>query len=322
VTAVSLPAFPLSSTSSDVGTGVSISWSASPGAEYYDVYRSTTSGGPYTYIGSSTTTSYLDTTTTVGTTYYYITRGDNGLEESMNSPETSATPQAPYSGSPVLLDVDFGSSATQTGAAVLGAAGDKWNAVSGTTGTIVNSANSTLSGLGLTLNANGTYTDTGGTAMDAATTPLMEDYAYGSTSSGTPTVTVTLTGLSSYLNADFTLVVYASGDDSGQGASVSVTSGATGGNTGSALATTAASRSISAGSGVAYATFTGTIKGNTLSFVATPLSGQSFTVINGFQLQFSAHRARAGCKPANIGQRSRELSPHLLCGRSARRAFD
>jgi hypothetical protein len=196
------------------------------------------------------------------------------------------TIKTPYSGGTVLVDVDLGSSATQSGAAVLGATGDKWNAVSGTTSTIVNSANSSLSGVGLTLTSYGVYTDTGGTAMDSATTPLMEDYAFGYSS--TPDVTVTLTGLSAYNGASFTLVVYAAGDNAGQGASVSLTSGATGGNTGSTLVASATSRKISAGSGVAYVTYTGTITGGNLTFVAAPLSGQSFTVMNGFQLQISA----------------------------------
>jgi hypothetical protein len=195
-----------------------------------------------------------------------------------------------YSGGTVLVDVDLGSGATQSGAGVLGASGDKWNAVSGTTATIVNSANSNLSGVGLTLTSRGVYTDTGGTAMDSATTALMEDYAYGYTSTSTPDVTVTMTGLSAYNGASFTLVVYASGNVAGQGASLSLTSGATGGNTGGTLVTSAASRSIAAGSGVAYATFTGTIIGGNLTFVAAPLSGQAFTAMNGFQLQISAPR--------------------------------
>jgi hypothetical protein len=186
----------------------------------------------------------------------------------------------------VLVDVDLGSGATQSGAAVLGASGDKWNAVSGTTSTIVNSANSTLSGVGLSLTSYGVYTDTGGTTMDSATTPLMEDYAFGYSS--TPDVTVTLTGLSAYNGASLKLVVYAAGDNNGQGASLSLTSGATGGNSGSTLVASATSRSIAAGSGVAYNTFTGAGTGGNLTFVAAPLSGQPFTVMNGFQLQISA----------------------------------
>jgi F0F1-type ATP synthase membrane subunit c/vacuolar-type H+-ATPase subunit K len=288
VTAVSLAAYPLNITSTLVGNGVSVSCSASPGAQYYNVYRSTTSGGPYLYIGSSTTPTYLDTTVTLGMTYYYVMRAYNGLTESMNSPETAATPTIPYTGSPVLIDVDFGSGAVQTGTAVLGTAGDTWNAVAATTGTLVSSSNSTVGGAGLNLSSYGVYTDAGGTAMDPATSALMQDYAFGY--SATPNVTVTLTGMGTYRSADFTLVVYAAGDNPGQGASVSLASGASGGNTGGALVVGGSSRSISAGSGVAYTTFTGTLTGNNLTIVGAPLSGQSFTAINGFQLRLSARR--------------------------------
>jgi hypothetical protein len=288
VTAVSLAASPLASSSSNVGTAVSVSWSASPGAQEYYIYRSTTSGGPYTCIGSSTTTDYLDTTDTLGTTYYYVVQASNGLSQSLNSPETAATPRQPYSGGTVLVDVDLGSGATQSGGAVLGATGDQWNAVAGNTTTIVNSANKALSGVGLTLNSSGVFTDAGGTAMDAATTSLMQHYAYGS---GGP-VTITLTGLQAYSDADFTLVVYAAGDDAGQGASVALTSGVLVENS-STLATSATSRSVSAGPGVAYVTFSGSISGGNLTIVASPLAGQSFAVINGFQLSLSPHHPPA-----------------------------
>ena len=120
--------------------------------------------------------------------------------------------------------------------------------------------------------------------MDAATTPLMEDYAYGYTGA-TANITVSLTGLTA--GSTLTLVVYAAGNNSGQGASLTL-SGATGGNSGSTLSTSAASRQISAGNGVAYQTFTGTVaSGGTLTLTATELGGQSFTAVNGFQLSLT-----------------------------------
>jgi len=179
----------------------------------------------------------------------------------------------------ILMNVDFGSGATQSGAAVLGAAGDAWNTVTASTGTLVNSANSTFSGIGLTLASSGTYTDTGGTAIDAATSPLMQDYTYGY---GTA-VTASITGLAPYVNSAFTLVVYASGNAAGQGGSLTLT-GATGGNAWSTLTTTAATRQISSGIGVAYNTFTGIITNGTLTLTSVVLTGQSYTAVNGFQL--------------------------------------
>jgi hypothetical protein len=286
VSAVSLAAYPLSLTATAGANSVNVSCSASPSAAFYNVYRGTTSGGPYTEIATGVTNTYTDTAVADGTTYYYVMTANNGTSESLYSPEANAKPYMPYAGSPVLINVDFGSGATQTGAAVLGSTGNAWNAVTGNTSTIVNSAGGTVSGVGLNLSAYGLYTDTGGTAMDAATTPLMEDYTFGYSS--TPTVTVSVTGLAAYAGANYTLVVYAAGDNSGQGATLNVTSGASGGNTGSTLSTTATSRQASAGSGVAYTTFTGTINGGTLTFTANILSGQSFTDVNGFQLYLSA----------------------------------
>ena len=287
VTAKSIAAFPLSTTATGEANSNVVSWPASPNAKSYTVYRSTTSGGPYKKIATTASTSYTDVNVVDGTSYYYTVSATDGISLSMNSPQSGgATPYKPYSGSPVLLDVDFGSAATQSGAAVLGTNGDHWNAVSATTTTMVNSAGTTLSGVGLSLGGSGVYTDTGGTPMDSATTALMEDYAYGYTGA-TANITVNLTGLTSYLGANVTVVVYASGDNPGQGASLSM-SGATGGNSGSTLSTTAASRHVSAGNGVAYQTYTGTLINGSLTIKATELSGQSFTVINGIQVYLTA----------------------------------
>ena len=185
----------------------------------------------------------------------------------------------------LLIDVNFVTSGatTQTGAAVLGFSNDVWNALSASTSSITNSAGSLLGGVGLTLSNQGVFKNSGGTAMDAATTPLMQDYAYGTTAPAS--VTVSLTGLVPYTNCAFTLVVYGAGDTSGQGTALRLTGGATGGNTAGNLTTSAASRQISAGIGIAYQTFTGTLTNGTLTFVATN-NGSIYTIVNGFQLQF------------------------------------
>jgi hypothetical protein len=75
------------------GKDVQMSWTALPGAASYGVYRSMTSGGPYAWIGSSSTLSYTDTTAVSGTTYYYVVRPQavNG-NELCQSNEISATP--------------------------------------------------------------------------------------------------------------------------------------------------------------------------------------------------------------------------------------
>ncbi|MHC4194870.1 MAG: CBM96 family carbohydrate-binding protein, partial [Planctomycetota bacterium] len=63
---------------------------------YYNVYRDTSSGGPYTLIVTDLTTSaYTDTGLTNDTTYYYVVSAvDTSDNESADSSEASATPQA------------------------------------------------------------------------------------------------------------------------------------------------------------------------------------------------------------------------------------
>jgi sugar lactone lactonase YvrE len=70
---------------------VALSWTASPGATNYYVERSPSSGGPYTIIGSTTTTSYIDAGLTDGTTWYYVVVAVNVGGHSADSSEVSAT---------------------------------------------------------------------------------------------------------------------------------------------------------------------------------------------------------------------------------------
>jgi hypothetical protein len=70
-----------------------LSWPASAGATTYNVYRSTTSGGPYSRVstpGTVTNTAFTDLAVPGGTTYYYIVTALNGFGESGRSPEASA----------------------------------------------------------------------------------------------------------------------------------------------------------------------------------------------------------------------------------------
>ena len=72
---------------------VQLTWTHIPDTDHYDIYRSTTSGGPYEKIGETTSSTYLDTTVTNGITYYYmIMRICNGNRK-CNSNEISATPR-------------------------------------------------------------------------------------------------------------------------------------------------------------------------------------------------------------------------------------
>ncbi len=86
------PAAPANLTAVAGNAEVSLTWSASGGATSYHVKRATTSGGPYTQLGTPTSASYTDTQVTNGVTYYYVVSALNSAGESANSAQVSATP--------------------------------------------------------------------------------------------------------------------------------------------------------------------------------------------------------------------------------------
>jgi trimeric autotransporter adhesin len=88
------PAAPAGLTATAAGqTQINLSWGAVAGATSYNVYRSTTSGGPYTLAGSSATTSFSNTGLTCNTPYFYVVRAVTGCE-SANSAQATATTSA------------------------------------------------------------------------------------------------------------------------------------------------------------------------------------------------------------------------------------
>lgn len=69
-----------------------LSWGAVSGATNYNVYRSTTTNGPYTQVASAVTaTTYNDNSVVNGTIYYYVVRTFNGIE-SADSSEVATRP--------------------------------------------------------------------------------------------------------------------------------------------------------------------------------------------------------------------------------------
>lgn len=77
--------------------GVTLNWTASTSLNIagYNVYRGTTSGGPYTKLTTTApvnATSYSDTAVQAGQTYYYVaTTVDTSGNESAYSSQASAT---------------------------------------------------------------------------------------------------------------------------------------------------------------------------------------------------------------------------------------
>ena len=72
---------------------INLSWTGVSGATEYRIYRSTTSGGPYTQVGTTTGTTFSNTGLSCNTTYYYVVRSYNGCE-SGNSAQSLATTSA------------------------------------------------------------------------------------------------------------------------------------------------------------------------------------------------------------------------------------
>jgi fibronectin type 3 domain-containing protein len=92
VSAMTLPAAPVGVTANAVSRSqITIMWQPVSGASGYTILRSTTSGGPYTSIGSTTSTSFADLTVNEKTTYYYVVEATDAAGNSLPSAQVSAT---------------------------------------------------------------------------------------------------------------------------------------------------------------------------------------------------------------------------------------
>lgn len=71
--------------------GPRLAWDANPEVDVvrYRVLRSTTAGGGYVSLGTSTTASYTDGTAVADTTYYYVVQAEDSVNASLNSSEVS-----------------------------------------------------------------------------------------------------------------------------------------------------------------------------------------------------------------------------------------
>jgi hypothetical protein len=93
--AVAAPSAPLNMAATPAAGQVTLGWSASNGADSYNVKRSTVNGGPYTTVASTVTAvTYTDSSVMNGITYYYVVSALNSGGESTNSAQASATPSS------------------------------------------------------------------------------------------------------------------------------------------------------------------------------------------------------------------------------------
>jgi fibronectin type 3 domain-containing protein len=75
-------------------SSIQVSWSGASGASGYRVYRSSSAGGYYSFIGSANFSPYTDNGLSAGTTYYYkVSSLKDSQESALSSNYVSATTQ-------------------------------------------------------------------------------------------------------------------------------------------------------------------------------------------------------------------------------------
>jgi fibronectin type 3 domain-containing protein/GH25 family lysozyme M1 (1,4-beta-N-acetylmuramidase) len=100
-------AAPQLSSVTNAASGVTVKWKASSGATQYRVFRKV-SGGKWTKVGDTTSTSYTDTKAKGGTTYIYTVRCLSSDGKSYTSGYDAAGKQITYIATPKLSSVSNG----------------------------------------------------------------------------------------------------------------------------------------------------------------------------------------------------------------------
>ena len=93
--AIEAPAPPAGIKVTPGSSQIALTWSASSTAASYKVYRAAASGGPYTAVGSPTSTSYTDTGVTNGTSYWYQLTSVSSYGESVPCPSLNVVANPP-----------------------------------------------------------------------------------------------------------------------------------------------------------------------------------------------------------------------------------
>ena len=147
------PAAPTVTMTYSDGGKPKLTWSAVSGAASYRVYRSESRGTGYSLLGTTTSTSYVNTGAAAGKTYYYRVKAVNSAGTSAYSNIVSGTARTPAPAAPVLK----GGTSSASGKPQL-----TWAAVDGAAKYDVyrsNSADGTFSKVGSTDKT--TYVNTG-----------------------------------------------------------------------------------------------------------------------------------------------------------------
>ncbi|MFS1512081.1 glycoside hydrolase family 9 protein [Chengkuizengella sp. SCS-71B] len=96
------PSIPTNLIATEGNGQVTLSWNHATGANSYNIKRSGTSGGPYSYVESTSNNIFTDLGLTNGETYFYVITASNSTGESSDSSEVSGTPFLPQPGSFIL----------------------------------------------------------------------------------------------------------------------------------------------------------------------------------------------------------------------------
>ena len=89
------PAAPVAGAAAAGPDQINIFWPAVPGVTQYGVYRSLTSGGPYTLVGTTAATSFADTGRACSTTYHYVVRSLGSCSSGFSNQATATTTPCP-----------------------------------------------------------------------------------------------------------------------------------------------------------------------------------------------------------------------------------
>ncbi|MEK7648498.1 MAG: PKD domain-containing protein [Patescibacteria group bacterium] len=144
--------FPPKNVSATAGSSsqVSIAWDVVTGASGYNVYRSSSTDGTYTRIGSDpsvssgTTTGYSDTALTASTTYFYRVTAIIASVETGQSSTSSATTQAAVTGgTPSVGGITGGSTGASSSGATSSGTGTASSTGTSGTGTSTSGTTST-----------------------------------------------------------------------------------------------------------------------------------------------------------------------------------
>jgi autotransporter-associated beta strand protein len=296
ITSVPAPATPPTVTSSVSNGQIVLNWTGTQYADTYNVWRATTSGGPYTLVATTYGTSYTDTGAVNAGTYYYVVTAGNASGTSGNSTESSVvTLGAGHS----VISVNFQGSNTSAlapseSAGVINMS--NWNNAGGASG----SASALVDALGGASSASVSWASNNTWNLPITESPgnarMMRGYL---DTSNTSTTTVTVSGLPSvFTTGSYSVYVYRDGDNGGNPTAGNYTIGSTTinatDNANSNFNGTFTQANNSAGNYIVFTGLTGS------SFTLTAQATNARAPINGIQIVATPGTGPVPASPSGV----------------------